>query len=314
MKKPIWAILMLIVAVVAFGKAPGGSSDSVGMNSLLDADAGFGKALAAGQVHKAYLDFLAADGNIIAQGKPLIIGHEAIRVYVAEQPQRAFANWRPLRAGMSGVSDMGYTAGALEFSVKDADSNEKNGPGVYLLVWKKQDNTWKILALLINPARSAPPVAPDLRANSQLLLKNGTAASKADIDRARAAIIKTDSDVSALSKSKWAGEAFSSYIEENGVFLAFICTGLSGRGAIREAFGEKSSGGSLVWKPVKDEMSASCDLGFTIGYSRSTDTDGEGRPRVGHGHYLTVWKKQPDRSWKFILDGGNAAPPPDANA
>jgi hypothetical protein len=29
-----------------------------------------------------------------------------------------------------------------------------------------------------------------------------------------------------------------------------------------------------------------------------------------YGNYMSVWKKQDDGSWKFVLDGGNTTPPP----
>jgi len=29
-----------------------------------------------------------------------------------------------------------------------------------------------------------------------------------------------------------------------------------------------------------------------------------------YSKYLTVWARQPDGEWKFILDGGNASPAP----
>jgi ketosteroid isomerase-like protein len=55
------------------------------------------------------------------------------------------------------------------------------------------------------------------------------------------------------------------------------------------------------------------DLGWTWGEwklyadaSRSTE--------LGHGKYLNVWKRQPDRSWKLAADIGNEVAPPPAPA
>jgi ketosteroid isomerase-like protein len=308
MKKSIFTLL--VIAIASLGKADGGvlnaSNSATDFEELLIADQQFGASLAANGVQKAYLNFLADDGNIIAAGKPVITGRDAIRAFVAEETERNFSNWRALRAGVSGAGDMGYTSGAAEFSMKNVDGSQKSSHAVYLLFWKKQDRRWKIAALLINPARSAPTVLPDLQSVPPVESKH----SKADIEQSLAAIIKADSDFSALSEARWAGEAFTSYIAADGVLVGLIGTGLKGAEAIRAAFGEKPSGGSLVWKPVKGEMSASCDLGFTIGYSTTKETDAEGKPRTSYGHYLTVWKKQTDGSWKFVLDGGNPSPQP----
>jgi ketosteroid isomerase-like protein len=53
---------------------------------------------------------------------------------------------------------------------------------------------------------------------------------------------------------------------------------------------------NLNWWPVWAGISSSGDLGFTTG----PYTAGE----KSFGHYFTVWRKQPDGSWKWIYDGG----------
>jgi ketosteroid isomerase-like protein len=52
----------------------------------------------------------------------------------------------------------------------------------------------------------------------------------------------------------------------------------------------------LAWWPLWAGMSRSGDLGFTTGPFAFDDK------RVGH--YFTVWKKQPDGSWKWVFDAG----------
>lgn len=53
----------------------------------------------------------------------------------------------------------------------------------------------------------------------------------------------------------------------------------------------------LAWWPAYAGIARSGDFGFTTGPFALGD-----RP-VG-GHYFTVWRKQPDGSWKWIFDGG----------
>lgn len=65
----------------------------------------------------------------------------------------------------------------------------------------------------------------------------------------------------------------------------------------------------LTWKPAKADVAASRDLGYTFGTWELT-----GKSRTGDavnltGKYATVWKKQPDGSWKVVLDLGNVDPP-----
>ncbi len=314
MKKAVSVLSLLLI--VAAGNTNGGVLKSFEgapeRAALLKADEEFGKMLSATGIEKAYLAFMADDGNILAREKPVITGREAIRRFVAEESPRMFSNWRALRAGVSAAGDMGYTSGVFDFSMKDADKNQQSGQGVYLLYWKKQNNAWKIAALVKANARSPLSKSADkIGSGEQPSSMKSASRSKVEIQSAREAIMKADSDFSALSEAKWAGEAFAAYITDDGSMLGLLTTGLSGKEVVRTAFGEKPDpGDSLVWKPVIAGMSASCDLGFTIGYSVSKGTDAEGKPSVNYGHYLTVWKKQADGSWKFVLDGGSPAPPP----
>lgn len=55
----------------------------------------------------------------------------------------------------------------------------------------------------------------------------------------------------------------------------------------------------LNWWPVYAGIAASGDLGFTTG----PFVAGSGE-RKGHGWYFTIWRRQPDGSWRWLLDHG----------
>jgi ketosteroid isomerase-like protein len=55
----------------------------------------------------------------------------------------------------------------------------------------------------------------------------------------------------------------------------------------------------LKWWPAYAGIAASGDLGFTTGPYVAGSGD-----RLGHGWYFTVWKRQPDGSWLWVLDHG----------
>jgi len=54
----------------------------------------------------------------------------------------------------------------------------------------------------------------------------------------------------------------------------------------------------LSWRPAFAGVARAGDLGFTTGPYFVRGRDGVA------GHYFTVWRKQPDGSWKWIFDGG----------
>ncbi len=61
----------------------------------------------------------------------------------------------------------------------------------------------------------------------------------------------------------------------------------------------------ISWKPVKADVAAGGDLGYTIGVAEFRTKAKDGSPMIRPGKYLTVWKKQKDGSWKVVADLGN---------
>ena len=57
--------------------------------------------------------------------------------------------------------------------------------------------------------------------------------------------------------------------------------------------------GTLEWWPVYAGIAASGDLGFTTG----PFVAGSGERR-GHGWFFTIWRRQADGSWRWVLDHG----------
>jgi ketosteroid isomerase-like protein len=71
-------------------------------------------------------------------------------------------------------------------------------------------------------------------------------------------------------------------------------------------------GTTLSWTPVKAEMAASGDLGYTYGNYVFVTTNKEGKPVTNYGKYTSIWKKQKDGQWKVVVDMGNSSPDPKA--
>jgi ketosteroid isomerase-like protein len=61
---------------------------------------------------------------------------------------------------------------------------------------------------------------------------------------------------------------------------------------------------SLTWSPSTAD--AGGDLGYTIGTYHMEFQDPEGALLAIDGKYMTVWKKQPDGTWKVAVDMFNA--------
>lgn len=72
---------------------------------------------------------------------------------------------------------------------------------------------------------------------------------------------------------------------------------------------DAAPGGLLTWWPTYADVSHAGDLGWTTGpfEFREKPTD---EKLAGTGHFFTVWRKQPDGSWKWALDLGIQHPAP----
>jgi ketosteroid isomerase-like protein len=67
----------------------------------------------------------------------------------------------------------------------------------------------------------------------------------------------------------------------------------------------------LAWWPVYADVSRAGDLGWTTGPYELREKPTDEKP-AGTGHYFTIWRKQPDGSFRFVLDLGIRHPAPDA--
>ncbi len=62
---------------------------------------------------------------------------------------------------------------------------------------------------------------------------------------------------------------------------------------------------SIRWKPLHAEASQDATLGYTYGVAETSFKDESGAVKRNEGHYVTVWRKSADGSWKVVSDLGN---------
>lgn len=132
--------------------------------------------------------------------------------------------------------------------------------------------------------------------------------SKIDLEKEKQNLLKTDIEFSKTSVEKGAAEAFYFYLADDAVQLPAGSPPIVGRKAIRESM-PGSSEAVLKWELVKAEVAKSGDIGYTWGNYELTWQGEDGKTETVSGKYLDIWKKQPDGTWKVIVDIGNQAPP-----
>lgn len=113
-------------------------------------------------------------------------------------------------------------------------------------------------------------------------------------------IIKADEAFSEMSRKTGMKKAFIEYIDNEGILLRPNHPPIAGADAIDFLSQVNDSSYILTWSPGGGQIAASADLGYTYGIYKL-----EMKDTVLRGTYVSIWKKQKDGKWKFVLDCGN---------
>jgi ketosteroid isomerase-like protein len=107
-------------------------------------------------------------------------------------------------------------------------------------------------------------------------------------------------------------EGWVAYFAPNGSMLDDTSKPTTGPAEIRAEMEPvfKDSTFTLRWHPTKAEMMIPGVIGYTVGRWERIRKNKEGKWMRSTGTYSTTWKKQPDSSWKIVLDSGVSDGPP----
>jgi ketosteroid isomerase-like protein len=120
-------------------------------------------------------------------------------------------------------------------------------------------------------------------------------------------LLQADRDFSEMSVKKGMFSAFLFYMAEDGVILRDNSLPSKGKEALRERFaGRSDTSFVLSWDPLFEKISASGELGYTYGIHTNLE---KATGTITRGTYITIWQKQTDGSWKFVLDTGTQGLP-----
>ncbi len=104
------------------------------------------------------------------------------------------------------------------------------------------------------------------------------------------------------------GAGFASWFADDGVALGNGQPPAIGRVAISKSANWDPKVYQLTWTPTDAQMGPSGDMGYAWGHFEGHTKDAAGNPVTTSGRYLTIWRKQPDGSWKVVLDAGANEP------
>ena len=131
------------------------------------------------------------------------------------------------------------------------------------------------------------------------------------VERETASLLEADRAFAETSVREGAPAAFREFL--TGEALQFTGTGNVIRGnqqIYKQMSAAMDSSIVLDWEPEEGEVSISGDFGYTWGrytvYKKVSGMGSDSLNPLSEGVYVNVWKKQPDGSWKVVVDIGNS--------
>lgn len=116
----------------------------------------------------------------------------------------------------------------------------------------------------------------------------------------------------AMAKAKGLNAAFAYFAAPDVGFIDTDPRKFRGPAAVQERIGPDQPGVSLQWSASFTDVSDDGTMGYNYGRYESRVSGAGGQERVRGGWFLTIWKRQPDGSWKYVMDNGapdRPAPP-----
>src|SRR4051812_24289082 len=116
-------------------------------------------------------------------------------------------------------------------------------------------------------------------------------------------VIQADKDFSALSQQQGMKKAFLTYMDSNAVMLSANHMPTVGNNLAKHYSEMNDSNIVLTWEPLSGSIANSDDLGYTYGVYTLKFKNGD--TTTNQGTYTTIWRRQSNGTWKFVLDTGN---------
>jgi len=137
----------------------------------------------------------------------------------------------------------------------------------------------------------------------------GPPVQELDLQAERAALLEADRGVfEAYSTSDTPLDTLFTFFTDDAIVLPPDAPMARGKEESRAVFAalEAMPGYSLTWSASMADVGGVADLGYTIGTYHMAFQDPGGNPVEIDGKFMTVWKKQPDGTWKIAVDMFNA--------
>ncbi|MEP6990387.1 MAG: DUF4440 domain-containing protein [bacterium] len=276
-------------------------------DELLRADLGRGDSVTRLGIAEGLTSAFADDVLYLRNGLPILRGRAAAHAVVGAESLTVGSTlrWQPVRAETSRDRASGFTYGYAIYGLRHGMATSLRIDR-YIAYWRREAAGWRIAAYAETSGAPPPRMVLPPESAAGELADVAMSPTRSPVDAIRAA----DSEFSRDAMKLGTGEAFGRYAADDAQIFSPLGEFVTGPAAITASFSAPVGRTSFSWYPVYGELARSGDLGFTVGNAVFTVEREGGTPLSQYSKYLTVWKKQRDGSWRYVVDGGNGRSAP----
>jgi ketosteroid isomerase-like protein len=277
----------LLYTSVVMAQEPDSSSS---LFSMRETERNFARASAAIGRNAAFTEYFA-EKSVLFTDKWITNGKQYSKERKASP---VILKWEPEFMDISDSRDFGISTGPWE-AQEYRPNTSPIATGFFLTVWEKQsDGVWRVIL----DGGSETPVAANNK--HSFSFPNGADKAVKNCPVFNKDLLKNElSDSEKQFLSVWGKNpipaSYISYLDPNARMQLkghLPSTNADTINAFISGFDKK-----LIWETTGAGAATSGDLGFTYGLLQIN-----GSQPVTKGHYVRIWKKQPGKSWKIVLE------------
>jgi ketosteroid isomerase-like protein len=141
-------------------------------------------------------------------------------------------------------------------------------------------------------------------------LRPAAPAATTNKEKFKAELAAMEDAFCAMAREKGLLAAFEHFAAPDVAFVDTDPRRFRGLAAVRERMGPDRPGIALTWSALFTDVSDDGTLGYNWGRYEWRGPGANGQPLVRTGFFLTIWKRQPDGTWRYVMDHGAPDRPP----
>ncbi len=283
-------LIFLIVSLPAYAQKPDSTS---ALNSMLNAELGFAQSSVKHGLNAAFVENFTEESVLftsewITNGK---------HYYQQRKETPVVLKWEPEFMDISLSRDFGISTGPWE--MQDYRPNtEPLSTGYFLTVWKKQpDGIWKVI---LDAGSQTPPPAANMHKISFPAGADKQVANPININPSKASteLLEREKQALGIWTSNPVASTYASFLAADARIQIGGELPKVKRDDINIWLSKLAK--NMTWTTKGCGAASSADLGFTYGTFEIYNATGSSK-----GHYVHIWKRQPDGKWLIIIEMRN---------